>query len=202
MTDILTAIKNRRSFKNFDPNYVLSQEDLTAILDTTRYAPTAFNIQNYRFLVVRDAEQREKITQAAWNQPQINSCSALIVMCADLKAWEKEPRRYWANAPEEVQALYAEKMIPNYYEGKEQVQRDEGFRSASMAAYALMMTAQAYGLDSCAMDGFDFEQVKQIINLPEDHELIMFVAIGKAVSEPKPRSGMLPLEEIVRFDRF
>ncbi|GBQ08167.1 nitroreductase family protein [Saccharibacter floricola] len=202
MTDILAAIKNRRSFKNFDPNYALSQEDLTAILDTTRYAPTAFNIQNYRFLVVRDAEQREKLTKVAWNQPQINSCSALIVMCADLKAWEKEPRRYWANAPEEIQALYADQMIPNYYEGREQVQRDEGFRSASMAAYALMMTAQAYGLDSCAMDGFDFEQVKKIINLPEDHELIMFVAIGKAASEPKPRSGMLPLEEIVRFDRF
>lgn len=202
MTDILAAIKNRRSFKNFDPNHTLSQEDLTAILDTTRYAPTAFNIQNYRFLVVRDDEQREKLAQAAWNQPQIKSCSALVVMCADLKAWEKEPRRYWANAPEDVQELYAEKMIPNYYTGKEQVQRDEGFRSASMAAYALMMTAQAYGLDSCPMDGFDFDQVKQIINLPEDHELIMFVAIGKAVNEPKPRSGMLPLEEIVRFERF
>lgn len=202
MTDILTAIKNRRSFKNFDPNYTLSQEDLTAILDTTRYTPTAFNIQNYRFLVVQDPEQREKITKVAWNQPQINSCSALIVMCADLKAWEKDPHRYWANVPEDVRKIYVEQMIPAYYAGKEQVQRDEGFRSASMAAYALMMTAQAYGLDSCAMDGFDFDQVKQIINLPDDHELIMFVAIGKAIGEPKPRSGMLPLEDLVRYDRF
>lgn len=202
MTDILSAIKNRRSFKNFDPQYTLSQEDLTAILDATRYTPTAFNIQNYRFLVVQDPEQREKLTKVAWNQPQINSCSALIVMCADMKAWEKEPRRYWADSPKDVQELYADQMIPAYYSGKEQVQRDEAFRSASMASYALMMVAQAYGLESCPMDGFDFDQVKQIINLPDDHELIMFVALGKAAAEPKPRPAMLPLKELVRFDRF
>lgn len=202
MTDILSAIKNRRATKHFDPAYKLSQDDLMAILDATRYAPTAFNIQNYRFLVVNDEAQLDKIKAVAWDQPQIKDCSALVVMCADLKAWEKNPHRYWANASDDVKSLYAEKMIPAYYKGREQTQRDEGFRSAGMAAHALMMAAQAYGLDSCPMDGFDFDEVKKIIHLPQDHELVMFVALGKRASEPHTRPSQLPLEELVKFDHF
>ncbi|WP_202405337.1 nitroreductase family protein [Saccharibacter sp. 17.LH.SD] len=202
MTDILTAIKTRRATKRFDASYKLTDAVLKDILDTARYAPTAYNIQNYRFLVVRSEEQREKISAAAHNQPQIKESAALIVMCADLKAWDKDRARYWEGAPEQVRDLYVNKMIPGYYEGREQVQRDEGFRSCGLAAYALMMAAQAHGLDSCPMDGFDFDQVKKIINLPADHELVMFVAIGKRAVEPKPRLGMLPLEDVVRHETF
>ncbi|GBR45826.1 nitroreductase family protein [Neokomagataea thailandica] len=201
MNAIIDAMRARRAQKSFDASYVISDEELTSILETTRHAPTAFNLQNYRFLVVRDAEQRRKIKEVAWNQPQVEDCAALIVLCADVQAWQKEPARYWKDTPEQVQNIYTG-LIQQYYEGKPQVQRDEAFRSCGIAAYALMMAAAAHGLQTCPMDGFDFDKVAEIIRLPEDHALVMFVALGKGLEAPKGRGGFLPLNEIVLHDTF
>ncbi|GAB6854405.1 nitroreductase family protein [Asaia astilbis] len=201
MTDILTAIAERRAAKRFDPTVVIPDHELRAILDAGRQAPTAFNIQHWRFVVISDPELRKEIRAASWNQPQVEEASALIVLCADVKAWAKNPARYWAAAPEKMQTSYAS-MIEKVYTGNEQFQRDEGIRSAGMAAYALMLAAAAHGYQSCPMDGFDFEAVGKLINLPDDHEIVMFVAIGKNAAEYPPHGGQLPLEETVIENRF
>jgi len=120
----------------------------------------------------------------------------LVILCADLKAWEKSPQRYWQYAPQEVQDFILP-AIKDYYAGKDQVQRDEAMRSCGIAAQTLMLTAKAMVYDSCPMDGFDFEQVAGLINLPEDHVIAMFVVVGKAVQEARPRPGQLPLNEVV-----
>jgi len=52
------------------------------------------------------------------------------------------------------------------------------------------------------MDGFDFDAVGKLINLPQEHVVAMFVAIGKGIQEPWPRGGQLPREEVVAIDRF
>ncbi|MFQ5428579.1 MAG: nitroreductase family protein, partial [Thermodesulfobacteriota bacterium] len=88
------------------------------------------------------------------------------------------------------------------YRGKDQVQRDEAMRSCGIAAQTLMLTAKSMGYDSCPMDGFDFEKVGKLINLPADHVVAMFVAIGKATKEAWPRAGQLPLKEVVIKDKF
>ena len=92
--------------------------------------------------------------------------------------------------------------IKQYYEGREQVQRDEAMRSCGIAAQTLMLTAAAMGYDSCPMDGFDFDAVAKLINLPEDHVISMFVVIGKGTKAAWPRPGQLPLEEVVIADKF
>jgi nitroreductase len=75
-------------------------------------------------------------------------------------------------------------------------------RSCGMAAQTLMLAAKAMGYDSCPMDGFDFAEVGKLINLPADHEISLFVAIGKALQPAQPRGGQLPLSEVVITDRF
>ena len=201
MTDILTAIAERRSAKRFDPDVTISEEELRSILDAGRKAPTAFNIQHWRFVVVSDPALRKQIREVSWNQPQVEEASVLIILCADFKAWEKNPARYWAAAPDKMQATY-EGMINQFYSGNEQLQRDEGIRSCGMAAYALMLAAAAHGYQSCPMDGFDFKAVGELINLPKDHEVVMFVAIGKKAGDYPPHGGHLPLEETIIHNRF
>ena len=98
--------------------------------------------------MVEDADLRGKIREAAWGQSQVTDASLLIVLCADLKAWEKDPGRYWANAPKEVQEFMLP-AIDAYYRGKDQVQRDEAMRSCGIAAQTLMLGAKALGYDSC-----------------------------------------------------
>lgn len=199
--DVLSAIEQRRSVKHFDASHKMSESEKKQILSMAALSPTAFNIQHWRFVVVEDSSLREQIREAAWGQAQITDASMLIILCADKHAWKKDPQRYWVNAPQEVQD-YLIPAIGNYYEGKERVQQDECMRSCGIAAQTLMIAAKGMGYDSCPMDGFDFDKVAKLINLPEDHVLTMFVAIGKAVEPANPRGGQLALEEIVIQDKF
>ena len=199
--EVTTAIESRRSIKAYDANHRMTEAETEKLLTLAMRSPTAWNIQNWRFVLVKDAEQRQKIRAAAWDQAQVTDASLLVVLTADLKAWKKEPTRYWRNAPQAVQDF----MLPGmagFYEGREQMQRDEGMRSCGMAAMTLMLAAQEMGYQSGPMDGFDFDAVGKIINLPEDHAIVMFVVIGKGVKDPLPRSGPLNMSDVVITDRF
>jgi len=197
----IEAIRARRAVKSYDPTHRMSGEEVAELLSLALLSPTAFNIQHWRFVVVDEPALRQQIRQVAWNQAQVTDASLLVILCADLKAWEKTPDRYWRNATAEVQAFMLP-AIDQYYRGKEQTQRDEAMRSCGIAAQTLMLAAKSLGYDSCPMDGFDSTAVSQLINLPEDHVIAMFVAIGKRTQGAWPRSGQLSLDEVVISNRF
>lgn len=199
--DTKDAIKSRRSVKHYDPDHKITESEVDQLLSLAALSPTAFNIQNWRFVVVKDVELRKQIRQAAWDQAQVTDSSLLIILCADLKAWEKSPNRYWENAPKEVQDFLLP-AIDSYYRDKDQVQRDEAMRSCGIAAQTLMLSAKSMGYDSCPMDGFDFSAVAKLINLPDDHVISMFIAIGKATEEAAPRAGQLSLDEVIIENSF
>lgn len=198
---VVEAICGRRSVKHFDPNHRMSQEEVTRLLSTVILSPTAFNIQNWRFVVVQDPALRQEIRKVAWNQAQVTDASLLVILCADLRAWEKDPARYWRNAEQPVRDFLLP-AIKAYYEGKPDVQRDEAMRSCGLAGMALMLAAKEMGYDSCPMDGFDYAAVGRLINLPPDHIISFMVAIGKGIKPAWPRGGQLPLSEVMITDRF
>ncbi|VGO17659.1 Putative NAD(P)H nitroreductase MhqN [Pontiella desulfatans] len=199
--NVPAAIQNRRSVRHFDPDHKMTKKETDKLLSLTLHSPTAFNLQNWRFVLVQDMELREQIKNAAWDQSQVTEAAVLIILCADLKAWEKEPIRYWRSAPEPVQEFIVP-AIEQYYSGLDQVQRDEAMRSCGIAAQTLMLAAKSMGYDSCPMDGFDYDLVGDLINLPSDHAICMAVAIGKAIGEPDPPKDRLPLDEVVITDCF
>ena len=199
--DVFAAIESRRSIKQFDPDHRMSEAEIEQLLSLALLSPTAFNIQHWRFVRVEDRALREQLRAVSWMQPQITDASLLLVLCADLDAWRKQPERYWRNAPGEVQAGVLE-AIHAYYDGREQAQRDEAMRSCGIAAQTLMLAAKAMGYDSSPMDLSDFDAVAPLINLPADHVIGLFIAIGKGIREPWPRGGQLPLSEVVVRDRF
>ena len=199
--NVSTAIQNRRAVKHFDPDHKMGKKEREKLLSLALLSPTAFNIQNWRFVVVEDPELLKQIRTASWDQAQVTDASLLVILCADLKAWEKEPMRYWHSAPDPVQEFIVP-AIQQYYHGLDQVQRDEAMRSCGIAAQTLMLAAQSMGYDSCPMDGFDFDAVAELINLPDDHAVTMFVAIGKGIGDVHPRGDKLPLNEVIITDRF
>jgi nitroreductase len=199
--NIIEAIEHRRAIKGFDPDFRMPEADVERLMRLAMLSPTAFNIQNWRFVLARNSELRQQIRAAAWDQAQVTDASLLVILTADLKSWEKEPGRYWKEAPEPVRDFLVP-AIGHYYDGREQVQRDEAMRSCGMAAMTLMLAAREMGYDSCPMDGFDFDAVGKLINLPADHTIAMFVAIGKPLLAPLPRGGQLTMREIVVADRF
>lgn len=199
--NVTEAIVERRSIKAYDPKHEITEQEIAKLMSLAMLSPTAFNIQHWRFVVVTDPVLRQQIRTVSWNQAQVEEASLLIVLTADLKAWEKDPTRYWVNAPKAVQDFIIP-TIGTYYEGNEQVQRDEAMRSCGMAATTLMLAAKEMGYDTCPMDGFDFNAVAKLINLPDDHTPVMFVTVGKALEQAKPRAGQLHMNEVVIYNQF
>ncbi|GJL79182.1 MAG: reductase DrgA [Nitrospinaceae bacterium] len=200
--DTLDAIYQRRAVKQFDPTHKLSPKEETMLLEAAIQAPTSFNIQHWRFVIARDPELRQKIRKEFGNdQAQMTDASLLIIMTADIKAWQKNPERYWQNAPKEVAELLVNWMKP-FHEGKEWLQRDEAQRSIGIAMQTLMLAAKSMGYESCPMIGFDSEKVAELINLPDDHVMGAMVAIGKGTKDPWPKPGQLPLSEVVIENKF
>jgi nitroreductase len=199
--NVCQAITERRSIKAYDPQHKMTEDEISKLLSLAMLSPTAFNIQNWRFVVVSDPVLRHQVRSLSWNQAQVEEASLLIVLTADLKAWAKQPERYWRNAPKAVSDILVP-MIGHYYEGNEQVQRDEAMRSCGMAAMTIMLAAKEMGYDTCAMDGFDFDAVAKLLHLPEDHIPTMFVVVGKALKEAQPRGGQLAMSEVVIQNQF
>ena len=148
-----------------------------------------------------DKNLKAKIRQASWNQAQVTDASTVLILCADLLAWKKNPARYWKNAPKATQDYLVPSIIKSY-EGQDQFQRDEAIRSCGMAAQTIMLAAKAMNYDSCPMIGFDPNQVAKMINLPDDHIIVMMITIGKALKPAQPRGGQLPLDNVVVTDHF
>lgn len=197
----LEAIEKRRSIKHFDPQHKLTEQEIERLFAHAMLSPTSFNIQHWRFVAVTDQAQKEKIKAASWNQAQVSEASLVVLICADLNAWKKNPERYWANAPKEAQEVLVP-MIDKFYKGNEDLQRDEAMRSVGISAQTIMLAAKDMGYDSCPMIGFDQKEVAKIIKLPDDHVIGMMITIGKATQEAKPRGGQLTMNDIVFRDSF
>jgi nitroreductase len=200
--DTFDAIYTRRAVKHFDAEHTFTPEEESKILEAAIQAPTSFNIQHWRFVIIRDPELRSRIRKEYGNdQAQMTDASLLILMTADMKAWTKNPERYWVNAPKEVADLLVGWMGP-FHDGREALQRDEAQRSIGMALQNIMLAACAMGYDSCPMIGFDLDAVSKLVNLPDDHVIGPMVAIGKKMKDTWPKPGQLSLRELVVENSF
>jgi nitroreductase len=198
----IEAVYARRAVKHFDAAHQMTADEERKLLEATIQAPTSFNIQHWRFVILRDSALRRQIRQEFGNdQAQIADASLLVLFTADVMAWRKQPERYWAQAPSEVADLLVGWMGP-FHEGRDWLQRDEAQRSIGMAMQTMMLVAQDMGYQSCPMIGFDIDKVAELIELPADHVMGPMVAIGKGTQEPWPKPGQLALDDLVVENRF
>lgn len=198
--NVSDAIRSRRSVQKFDPNHRLTEAELHELVEAATHCPSAFNIQHWRFVNVESVELREQLKATAWGQPQVTEAAALILVCMDLKAWDKAPERYWSEAEESVRESMI-KAMRGYYRSNLQAERDDAMRSASMATMTLMIKARELGYDSCVV-ACDYGAAAKVINLPEDHAICMMLPIGRKLENAYPRPGMLGLEDVLIKDHF
>ena len=199
--DVFEAIETRRAIKKFDSTYKMSSEDIQKLMEHVILAPTSYNQQNWRFVYVTDQDVKEKISVAARGQAQPRDGSLVVVLCGDMTAWKTEPLRYWKNHPVEKQET-VKASLERKYDGNPQNQRDEAVRSCGMAAQTIMLAARQMGLDSCPMVGFEYDDLAKVINLPDDHLIVMMVVVGKRAEDASQRGGQLPLDQVAFENSF
>lgn len=199
--NVMQAIERRRSIKHYDPDYQISEDDFQKLMQAVILSPTSYNVQNWRFVRVKDRALRSQLKDAAWGQKQVEEASELLILCGDLNAWDRAPQRYWRSANQETQDFMVN-MMRSFYGDKPQIQRDEVMRSCGIAGQTLMLAAEAMGLSTCPMVGYDEKEVARLIQLPEDYVISMMITLGKAATPAHPRGGQLPLGEVLVEDVF
>ena len=198
--DTFEAIRSRRSIKSFQ-NHQMNSDEITKLLDAAILSPTSYNIQNWRFVTVTVQELKDELCKLSYGQRQVAEASLVIILCADLKAWSKNPERYWSSYPKESRNALVN-AIKQSYSGNLTLEKDEAMRSCGFAAQTIMLAARSMGYDTCPMEGFDYEKVGKMINLPDDHIISMMVVVGKKAKDASPRGGQLPLSEVVFENSF
>ena len=199
--DTLEAIRTRRATKKFDKSYKMTPEQVKLLMEHALLSPTSYNQQNWRFITITEQSVKDKISKAARDQPQPSDGSLVIILCGNMDAWKEEPLRYWKNHPVEKQET-VKNALHRKYADNPQNRRDEAIRSCGMAAQTIMLGARQMDLDSCPMSGFEYDELAKVINLPENHLIVLMIVIGKAAEPAKPRGGQLSLDKIVFENKF
>lgn len=194
------ALFKRRAIKAFDPDHKMSDEDMKKLFTWALQTPSSFNMQHWRIVAVTDQDVKQKLCEASWNQAQVAQASVTIVISADPKAHVNSDR-YWMNTPEDVRKKLVG-MIEGFYNDQDQLQRDEAIRSGSLLSMSLMLAAVELDYDSCPMIGFNPEQVKSIVNLPDDFIPVLLLPIGKAAQPAREKPTQLPISETVKLNNY
>lgn len=167
------------------------EDQVEALMDLIRHAPSSFNVQPWRALVIADAERKASLVEAAWGQKQITSCSHLFVFCAntDLEPLvdRLEARLLEAGTPED-QATGFTGMIRGFIAN---LDADQRLAWAQRQAYIALANGvngtKSLGFDSCPMEGFMPDKFSEILGLPSTLIPTVLMPIGYAGDTPRPK---------------
>jgi len=202
------AVKDRRATPSFE-DLPIHSADLEKIIRAGLEAPSGYNMQPWRFVVVRDREQKKKLSQAAFSQPKIAEASAMIVACGDPQGWKdsdlEEMLRismehgFTDSATQRIRGAVTGLLggAPGKAGGLEPDFAVWVNRQTMIAFTTMMWTAETLGYDTAPMEGFMEDQVKALLKIPERVRVVALLGIGRLKGPDKPYAGRLPVERTV-----
>lgn len=202
----LDSIKHRVSANAFDATRTLTRAEIEDLVAYALEAPSSFNLQHTRFIAIVDAAQKEKLKALSWNQSKVTDAAVTFIILGDTLAHEKLPelmgRAVQAGHIDQGVADWFVNGAAGFYSNyeNERLVRDEVIRSASFAAMNLMLAADARGLASGPMIGFDSAGVQKAFNIPERYVPVLTLAVGYAKDGNWPRKPRLSVAETLAFD--
>jgi nitroreductase len=205
--DVPTAIAQRRSIKTFKPD-AIAPDLLKQLIELTVAAPSSYNIQAWRIILVQDEAQKAALAEASWGQQQIVQAPVTFVFATDLSVGTGDLTPIYEKGLEtgawtEGTVNYFKTAIPQFYSTIGDKAREYGIKDALIAATHLMLAAESLGLSTCPMNGWVEDKVKAIVGVADkpDMAIALLVPVGYA-AEPRKNPGRLPLSYNVFQERF
>lgn len=198
---IQNIIATRTSVNHFQPDRPLEDDVIEFLISQATKAPSAYNLQNWRFIAVRSPESKSRLKSAAFGQQKIVDASVAFIICGTLQAYSQLASALQPSVdaqimqPGTVDGWVAQAAAT--HKGNLVLQRDEAVRSAALAAMTLMLAAQGMGLGSCAMSGFDAQRVSRAFDLNATELPVMIVAVGHAADNNWPQKPRRALTEVL-----
>lgn len=200
---IISAIQKRSTTNLYDASRSLSDEEIGELIRLATMAPTAFNLQNWRFIAVRTPEAKARLRKTAWDQAKVTEAAVTFIVCGITPDHTTMPARL---APVVDAGIMPEAMVAGWkgaaeslYFKQPQRARDEAIRTATFGASTLIFAATSMGLGSTPMIGFDPEKVAQEFGLAADEVPALLVAVGYAAAENWPQKPRRPLAEVLNL---
>ncbi|KPC72570.1 NAD(P)H nitroreductase [Thermoactinomyces vulgaris] len=195
----------RGSVRKYQKGVEMPQADLEEILTLAAKAPSSWNLQHWRYLVISSPEQKQKLLPIAYNQEQVVDACVTVAVLGDLEA-NKTGHQIYGEALKEghiTQQIHDTMIsqIDGAYTNNPQFARDEAIMNASLSAMQLMLAAKAKGYDTCPMGGFNRQALIEEFNIPARYVPVMLISVGKAEAPARP-TNRLPLDQLVIQDRF
>lgn len=187
-------VKERRSAKNFIESEKISKNEIDEIFGLVRYAPSCFNLQHTKYIVISDPEKKEKLREVAFKQYKIHTASAAILVLGNKEEFKNAEDLYEGmlnlNILNKQEFDMIISSIHNLYDGRgDDFRRDEAIRNACLSAMLFMLAAKDKGWDTCPMIGFDSEAVRNLFNIPGKYVPALLITIGKADSSKQGVRG-------------
>ena len=202
-TAIKTLIESRTSTTRYQPGRELPEPIIHELVRLATRAPSAYNLQNWKFIAVRSAMGKARLHALAYQQRQVLEASMTLIACGTLEAHGTLPKVLQPSVeagilpPTTLQSWAA--MANETHSNNPQLQRDEALRSASLSAMTLMLAAQGMGLASGAMSGFDAAAVAREFDLAANELPVMLVTLGYPATGNWPQKVRRPLQEVLTF---
>jgi len=198
-------VRGRRATPAFSSSLV-QDEDLKKILRAGLEAPSSYNMQPWRFVVVRDVETRKRLRVAALNQEQVEQAPVVIVACGDTEGWREDLEEVIRIG--RAHGFASEARIERK---RVNVWRDLGAhpniamwvtKQTMIAATTMMWMAEALGYDTGPMEGFHEKQVREVLEIPESARVFFLLAIGRLDGEDSKYPGRLPPSRTMFAERY
>ncbi|UVI28383.1 nitroreductase family protein [Paenibacillus spongiae] len=208
MNTFTELVKSRRSANKFKTEVTISRHELDEMFSLVKFAPSAFNLQHAHYLAVTNKDLKEQVYEAANKQYKVLTSSAAIVVLGDLEAYHNIgpinegllnlgiiDQQEFDETVSSVHAMYEDRG--------DLFKRDEAIRNASLSAMLFMLIAKDKGWDTCPMIGFDPDQLRKALNIPDRYVPAMLITLGaEDTSRQRPRGYRKPNGEFVTYDRF
>ena len=199
------VIRHRRSTPSFASDPV-TDDDLHKILEAGLLAPSGYNTQPWRFVVVSEQAQKEKLAAAAMNQRRIAEAPVVVVACGDSAQLDGDVLDEMLRLAKEHgygdarQHELVRKNFPNFLESLElNVWLN---RQVAIALTQMMLMAEVLGYDTSVMEGFWEDQVKDLLGIPSSAHVVALLCIGKLRGPDKPFGGRFDRSRTVFFERW
>jgi len=199
------AIAQRRATPSFDGS-PLPEEDLKRILEAGLHAPSGYNMQPWRFVVVRSEDQKRRLRGASFNQAKVEEASVVIVACGDEDGWrngdlEEMLRLGREGGMPENFAEQAKFNIPNYLSNHPDFPLWLN-RHVMIAFTTMMLMAEVLGYDTAPMEGFEEDRVSEVLKLPLSYHVVALLAIGRLKGPDKFYGGRFNMARTVFAEEY
>ncbi|HSU18962.1 MAG TPA: nitroreductase family protein [Acidobacteriaceae bacterium] len=200
------AIRDRRATPSFDGEPI-PPSDLREILEAGLNAPSGYNMQPWRFIVVQHPEQRKRLRAASYNQAKVEEASAVIVACGDRDGWRKDLdemlRMGRSGGMPESYAAQAATSVPAYLSNFTHDQMTGWLNKHVMIAFtSMMLMAEVLGYDTAPMEGFEQRKVCETLRLPMSYWVVALLGIGHLKGPDKFNGGRFDMSHTVFAEEF